>query len=87
MAIWNKTLKSRNSHLALHHNANIGLPPVKGRRSLCIANKLRLCFTGSVSCPGPGSRWGNFPVIMASKEAESPSNFFMWGGGGFCTKL
>ena len=76
MSIWNKTLKSRIRHLALHHNAGIALPPVKGRYPLCIANKLRLCFTGSVGCPGPGNRGGNFPVLPASKEAESPSNLF-----------
>ena len=39
-----------------------------------------------MSCPGPGNRGGNFPVLPASKEAESPSNLFyvdsMRGGGG-----
>ena len=56
---------------------------------MCIANKLRVCFTGSVSCPGPGNRGGNFPVLPASKEAESPSNLFyvdsMCVEGGGCS--
>ena len=29
-----------------------------------------------MSFPGPGNRGGNFPVLPASKEAESPSNLF-----------
>ena len=48
---------------------------MRGGSYLVLLHKLRLCFTRDC-CPGPGNSWGNPVVLLASKEADSPSILF-----------
>ena len=79
MSIWNTKIK------VPEYAPGIELPPVKGKYASCIAiQTMALLYRVQSVAWDPGSREGNLSVLVASKEAESPSNLFyvdsMWGG-------
>ena len=71
MSIWNTKIK------VPEYAPGIELLPVKGKYASCTAiQTMALLYRVQSVAWDPESREGNLSVLVASKEAESPSNLF-----------